>query len=92
MKFEWDEEKNKVNIRKHGIDFNDVPELFGHPMLTMLDVRSDYEEERWVGIGLLFGVVGVVVYMVKEDDIIRIISARKANKREAKKYVEAIQN
>ena len=39
VKFEWDENKNIANISKHSIDFNDVPELFMYPMLTLLDGR-----------------------------------------------------
>ena len=46
MKFEWDESKNEVNIRKHGIDFMDVKEMFNHPILTFLDDREDYVEDR----------------------------------------------
>jgi len=92
MKFEWDEEKNSINIRKHGIDFNDVPEMFGRPMLTLLDDRDSYEEERWIGIGMLLELVGVVVYTELEGDIIRIISARKATKREVKGYADNIKD
>ena len=90
MKFEWDEVKNKANIQKHSIDFNDIPELFEHPMLTLLDNRSDYGEDRWIGIGLLLGLVGVVIYTEREGDIIRIISARKATRREVKNYADRI--
>ncbi len=46
MLFEWDESKNKANIVKHGIDFNDVPDIFRHPMLALRDDRADYGEER----------------------------------------------
>jgi len=42
MKFEWDEDKNRENIRKHGIDFADAIEIFRHPILTNLDNRRDY--------------------------------------------------
>ena len=48
MHFEWDEAKNKANISKHGIDFNDVPDIFRHPMLALRDDRVDYGEERWI--------------------------------------------
>lgn len=43
MRFEWDEEKNLMNVQKHGISFNDVIGLFDHPMIVHLDVRNDYE-------------------------------------------------
>jgi hypothetical protein len=53
MQFEWNEAKNLENIRKHQIDFADVPEMFEGPMLIELDERIDYGEDRWVGIGFL---------------------------------------
>ena len=90
MKFSWDEEKNRNNIRKHGIDFNDVCEMFDDLMLVKLDDQYTYTEERWIGVGMLLGIVAVVVYTEPVSDIIRIISARKATKREVKGYAEAI--
>lgn len=92
MKFSWDEEKNRNNIRKHGIDFNDVCEMFDDLMLVKLDDQYTYTEERWIGVGMLLGIVAVVVYTEPVSDIIRIISARKATKREVKGYAEAIKN
>jgi uncharacterized DUF497 family protein len=89
MKYEWDEQKNQINIRKHGIDFCDVVELFNGPMLIQLDTRYDYPEDRWIGIGLLFTIVVIVIYVELEDkDTIRIISARKATKYEAQEYIK----
>jgi len=91
MKFEWDEEKNRANIRKHGIDFQDVIGMFDFPMLVSPDVRDDYGEERWVGIGLLRARVAVVVYVEWEDEqTIRIISARKATRHESQEYLKRI--
>ena len=46
--FEWDEAKNQINIRKHNLDFSDAPEIFTGPMLTILDTRFDYDENRWI--------------------------------------------
>jgi uncharacterized DUF497 family protein len=92
MRFEWDEAKNEINIRKHGIDFNDVVEMFNHPMLSQPDIGADYGEARWVGMGWLKGMVGVVVYVERYHDTIRVISARKATKHEVKGYDKAIKN
>jgi uncharacterized DUF497 family protein len=92
MHFEWDEAKNQANIRKHGIDFNDVPDIFQHPMLALRDDREDYGEDRWISIGWIKSLMGVVVYAERRGDMIRIISARKATKQEAKYYVESIEN
>ena len=90
MQFEWDEAKNAINIRKHGIDFADVTDMFNHPMLTLLDDREVYGEERWIGIGWMQRLVGVVVYVERHEDTIRIISARKATKHEVRRYEQSI--
>jgi uncharacterized DUF497 family protein len=85
MQFEWDEAKNLENIRKHEIDFADVPEMFESPMLFELDDRFDYGEDRWFGIGFLGNGVAVVVWTERQNDLIRIISARRANRYERQK-------
>jgi len=90
MKFDWDKKKNAINIKKHGIDFSDVVDIFNHPMLTAGDNIADYDEERWIGIGWLKALVGVVVYTERIGNTVRIISARKATKQEVKKYEQRI--
>lgn len=88
MKFEWDESKNVINIRKHKIDFADVPIVFKGAMIIDYDDRNDYGEDRWIGIGMLHNVVVALVFTEPQKDIIRIISARKANRNEQEKYYE----
>jgi len=61
MRFEWDSQKNKDNISKHGFDFADAWEIFEAPMLASLDPREEYGEDRWSGIGFLRGRIVVVV-------------------------------
>ena len=78
MHFEWDEEKNKANIQKHGLDFAEAREIFTAPILVALDDREDYGEDRWIGIGMLKSLIVVVLYTERGEDIIRIISLRKA--------------
>lgn len=92
MLFEWDEDKNRANIQKHKIDFADIPAIFNGPMVVELDEREDYGEERWIGIGFLRDIVVVVVFTERRQDTIRIISARKANKHERKRYEQALTN
>lgn len=92
MHFEWDETKNQTNIRKHGIDFRDAVDVFNHPVLTWLDGREAYGEERWIALGWIKELVGVVVYVERYGDVIRIISARKAARHEAKRYEQEIGN
>ncbi|MEH2066172.1 MAG: BrnT family toxin [Nostoc sp.] len=82
MQFEWDETKNLENIRKHRIDFADVPGMFDNSMLIELDERFDYGEDRWIGIGFLGNGVAVVVWTERQNNIVRIISARRANRYE----------
>jgi len=86
MQFEWDEAKNLENIRKHQINFADVSEMFDSPMLIEEDERFDYGEERWFGIGFLANGVAVVIWTERRGDVIRIISARKANSYERKRF------
>lgn len=62
MAFEWDDKKNKANILKHGIDFNDAALFFSNPMLVKLDTRKNYNEKRWISLGRLFELVVIVVY------------------------------
>ncbi len=87
--FEWDENKNKQNIKKHGIDFQDAKTIFSAPMLVKIDDEVE-EEDRWVGIGMVRGVAMVVVFTEPGEYKIRIISVRKATKQERKSYEEKI--
>ena len=88
MSFEWDEEKRRQNLRKHGVEFADaVSVLEDEDALTASDDDSD-EEDRLVTLGAdLFGRILVVVYTWRGDTI-RLISARKATSRERKQYGE----
>ncbi|MFQ5343025.1 MAG: BrnT family toxin [Anaerolineae bacterium] len=81
-----------MNIRNHSIDFADAPTIFNGPMLIELDEREDDGEDRWIGIGILRNIVAVVVFTEPRQDTIRIISARKANKHERKRYERALTN
>jgi uncharacterized DUF497 family protein len=90
--FEWDEEKRRENIDKHGLDFADAYKIFDAPMLTAPDTREDYGEDRWIGIGFLRNFVAVVVYTVRVAETIRIISLRKARKHERTRFEEAIRD
>lgn len=92
MNFEWDEEKNKENTRRHGFDFADAWEIFEAPMRTALDLKADYGEDRWNGIGFLGNRIVVVIFTYRSENTIRIISLRKALKYERKKFKEAIEN
>ena len=69
MNFTWDENKRQVNLQKHGIDFEDVVEIFTVLTLTRLDTREDYGEDRWIGIGIIKQRVIVVAYTERTMEI-----------------------
>ena len=91
MEYQWDETKRLTNLRKHGIDFTDVPALFDGDILMVEDERLDYGEQRFVTFGLLKGRVIAVVHTERENHI-RIISARKATKYEQQTYFKQLSN
>ena len=87
LKFEWDPAKNAINKFKHQVDFNDVLKLFfDENRLTRRDDRYYYGETRFQVIGQNGFKILFVVYAEKKEDHIRIISARKADKREKDLY------
>ena len=92
MKIEWDERKNKSNLRKHGFDLADAVPMFDGPMLALPDDREEYEENRWVGIGVTHGRIAVVVFAERDETCLRIMSLRKANQRERRLFEETIAN
>ena len=87
MEFEWDLIKNQRNIEKHGIDFVDAVCIFKRPTLEVVDNRRDYGEKRIAAMGVVEDVLLYVVYTTRAG-IRRIISARRANRREREKYFE----
>jgi uncharacterized DUF497 family protein len=90
MEFEWSAEKAALNLRKHGVAFEEAARVFLDPgRLEAYDGREDYGEDRWASIGLVDWLVLYVVYTVRHEDTIRIISARRAITDEQKQYSEA---
>ena len=91
MKFEWDEGNNILNIKKHGISFDEACDVFYDPLhLSILDYRFNYFEERWITIGKTSKekvvVVANIYFNIDSEEVIRIISARYANLKERKQY------
>ncbi len=91
MKFEWDEKKNLKNQEKHGISFEEAQEVFNDPLqISKLDYRFNYFEERWITIGSTkkykILVVANMFFSDEGEEIIRIISARRATVRERRAY------
>ena len=83
--------KRAANIKTHRIDFVDAPRVFEGVTYTFEDDRFSYGEQRFVTLGLLAGVPVSVVHTETEHEI-RIISFRKASKRETQIYFNGIQN
>ena len=91
MKYEWDENKNKHNIEKHGLDFRDAILVFDSPMLIAEDARNDYYETRLSGIGIVNNIFVVVIFTENDEkEFRRIISFRKATKSEREFYENSI--
>ena len=88
MNFEWDENKNRTNIEKHGFDFADAEEMFRGALLIRPDIDEDYGEERWIGIGMIQGRIAFVAFAERSLETIRIISVRRARADEKKQYEE----
>ncbi|MFN3688825.1 BrnT family toxin [Salinarimonas sp.] len=84
--FEWDDQKAAANVVKHGIAFEDAIDVFKDPeRLVVIDNRSDYGEERTNVIGAVDTVV-LVVSCTMRGQSCRIISARRASRRERRAY------
>jgi len=93
IRFAWDERKNKSNRAKHGVWFEEAQSVFDDPHARVFyDQEHSEEEDRLILLGMsLTGRLLVVVHCYREaDSLVRIISARKATKREARYYEERI--
>ncbi|MGH8400420.1 MAG: BrnT family toxin [Gammaproteobacteria bacterium] len=92
MRFEWDDKKNSRNGAKHGVSFETAVEVFDDPFHLSLLERHERGEQRWQTMGLLAGTVVLLVahtYIESHgEEVVRIISARKATAHERKIYEE----
>jgi uncharacterized protein len=92
VRFEWDEAKAKANRRKHGVRFEDAMLVFADPFALVEQDRIEHGELRWQTLGLAGGIVLLLVaHTVRhedEDEVIRIISARRAVRKERQRYDE----
>lgn len=91
IKFEWDENKNEINIKKHGLSFEEAKEVFeDEDAILFDDPDHSIYEERFLIIGIIKSEkICIVSHCYRDDDnIIRLISARKATKNEKKIYLE----
>jgi uncharacterized DUF497 family protein len=93
MRFDWDEAKRRSNLRRHKIDLAAVEKegVFASKTVTKLDDRFEYGERRFITLGLLRGKV-IAIAHTETDQVVRLISARKASKYEEKTYFEEVDN
>jgi uncharacterized DUF497 family protein len=89
MQFDWDEAKNRRNVAKHRIHFETAVLVFEDPNAFVRLDRTVDGEDRWQTIGTIDGLVILLVAHTLDDEVIRIISARKATPRERRLYAEA---
>lgn len=90
MELEWDANKSKLNLKKHGVAFEDAALIFyDNQRIEIYDDHESYGEDRWATIGYVDPAVLFVVYTIRFENTIRLISARKANEQERKKYRQA---
>lgn len=84
VRFEWDPTKDQANQQKHGLSFAESCELFtsDSDYLEIYDEEHSYQEDRFIAIGAIRTGIVVVVFTEGEEDVIRIVSARKATKKE----------
>lgn len=86
MEFEWDAQKAMANLAKHGVDFESATGVLRDPLAPIEFDDSDPAEERWRAIGLAGGSVLFVVFAERGGGVIRIVSARRANRHEQDRY------
>lgn len=89
LHFEWDDEKANSNLKKHGVSFAEAMSVFNDELsLTIADELHAVAEYRLIDVGMSSRGRMLVVVYTERGDVVRIISARKANKREIKDYEE----
>ncbi len=81
IEFEWDENKNRINIEKHGFSLEDGAELIRVGEYEYAKFSPRYDEDRWVAVGQ-YGYHWIAVVFTIRGDVFRIISVRKARKNE----------
>jgi uncharacterized protein len=90
MRYSWDKDKDRRNIERHGISFDDAKRIFDGQTLEREDDRFDYGETRIYAIGLINGLEITVIYTDRDNDERRLISAWRAEPHERRAYWQSI--
>jgi hypothetical protein len=90
VRYTWGSRKEAANVRKHGISFGRAVQIFAGATLETIDDRFDYGETRVQAIGLIERQEVFLVYVDEDDDVRRVISARKAERHEREAYWQTI--
>jgi uncharacterized DUF497 family protein len=89
LTFEWDEEKSKGNIRKHGVSFDEAKTVFNDPFaMTIADPDHSLQEDRYIDMGMSSRGRLLVVWYTERGQNIRIIGSRKASPTQRRQYEE----
>ena len=88
MRVEWDVDKNRENLEKHGISFEEASDLLlgTADSMEVFDAAHSEEEDRYIAIGPIVRGLIVVVFTERDEETVRIISAREATRRERRRY------
>lgn len=88
MQFEWDDAKNQTNQRRHGVSFDEAAELFrsGEDYLEIFDAEHSVTEDRFISIGPISRGLVLIVWTERDEETVRIISARWATDTERDMY------
>ena len=94
MFFDWDDSKAQSNKKKHGVSFAEAATAFSDPnAIELFDHKNSDKEDRWILVGLsVKSQVLLVIFLEREEEFIRIISARKAGKEEIDQYFSRVKS
>ncbi len=92
MIFDWDDNKATLNKKKHGVSFAEAATVFSDPnAIELLDGKNSDKEDRWILVGQSAkSQVLLVVYVEREEEVVRLISARRAVKEEINQYFSKV--
>ena len=89
MEFEWDQKKGDINLRQHGVSFQEATTVFGDTLsITVFDIEHSLEETRYIVVGRSHRDRLLIVSHTERGDRIRIISARNLTRKERRTYEE----